>query len=126
MASRGPGWNNATTATPSPVKHVSLDQAHTCAALESGAVKCWGDAEYGAIGSGDNDDLGNQPGEMPPPDVNLGGSVVALAVGQLFNCALMQNNAVRCWGYNTHGSLGYGHTNHIGDEPGEMPPPFLF
>ena len=36
---------------------------------------------------------------------------------------VLAGGTVRCWGYGAVGALGYGNTENIGDEPGEMPPP---
>ena len=30
---------------------------------------------------------------------------------------------VHCWGANYQAQLGVGHTNNLGDAPGELPPP---
>ncbi len=35
-------------------------------------------------------------------------------------CALLDNDQVKCWGYNAYGQLAYGHRNSIGDNVNEM------
>eukprot|EP00854_Cymbomonas_tetramitiformis_P002294 gene2294-3015_t len=59
---------------------------------------------------------------MPPADVELGGTAEQLAVGFSHTCALMVGGAVRCWGGNSDGQLGLGHTASVGGAGGQMPP----
>lgn len=106
------------------VKRVAYG-AHTCAILESGAVRCWGDNLGGGLGYGHTEALGDQPGELPTPDVLLGGPAIEIAVAGSYTCAVLVGGDVRCWGYGKDGNLGYGNYQSIGDMPGEMPPPVV-
>jgi alpha-tubulin suppressor-like RCC1 family protein len=97
---------------------------HSCALLDDGTVKCWGDNGSGRLGYGDQADRGDQPGEMgnalPPVDLGAGRIVTAIATGRLHTCALMENGSVKCWGSGGNGRLGSGATADLGDNPGEM------
>lgn len=97
---------------------------HVCARMVGGKVRCWGYNGFGQLGLGHVNSIGDAPGEMPPPDVNIGGAADEIIIGGYFTCAL-QAGALRCWGQNDHGQLGLGHKNAIGDQPGEMPPPLV-
>jgi cysteine-rich repeat protein len=96
----------------------------SCALARSGAVKCWGDNSYGALGLGDTEPRGDQPGEMGDalPTVNLGSGRRAIRVvaGDRSACAILDDGSLKCWGGNDWGTLGLGDTNNRGDEPGEM------
>lgn len=97
---------------------ISSGDVHTCALLESGAVRCWGQNVYGQLGYGDTQDIGDDESPADAGDVDLGSPALSIATGKFHTCALLDTGAVRCWGYGTFGSLGYGSTALIGnDEP---------
>lgn len=103
---------------------LSASLFHTCARLDNGSVKCWGAGNFGQLGLGDNTIRGNEPGEMGDalPAVNLGTGRTALDIetNSEHTCARLDNNTVKCWGYNNTGQLGLGDNNNRGDGPGEM------
>jgi alpha-tubulin suppressor-like RCC1 family protein len=100
---------------------------HTCALLNDGTVKCWGgdSNSSGAVGLGDTNSRGDNPGEMGDnlPVVNLGTGKTAVAIsshGGYHTCALLNDGTVKCWGANESGQLGLGDIANRGDGPGEM------
>ena len=105
-----------------PAAQLAVGYLHNCALMQDGAVRCWGFGMNGRLGNESTSSVGLGPGDMPPVPVKLGGPAVQVVVGEAHTCALMENGAVRCFGYNAFGQLGQGHKNDIGDEPGEMPP----
>ncbi len=50
--------------------------------------------------------------DVTPPEPN---APIQLALGAFHSCALWRDGQVQCWGRNTYGELGYGHTDNIGD-----------
>ena len=103
------------------VVQISAGGGHTCALLNTGKVRCWGRCDYGQLGYGNENDIGD--GETPASagDVNVGGTVVQISAGSQHTCALLNTGKVRCWGYGEYGQLGYGNENDIGDDNGETP-----
>ncbi len=89
---------------------------HTCALLESGKVRCWGDNKFGQLGYGHTRDIGDDELPMTAGDIYLGRPATGLAAGSYHTCAVVEDSGVRCWGYNMHGQLGYGHGRNIGDD----------
>jgi alpha-tubulin suppressor-like RCC1 family protein len=86
--------------------------SHACALLSSGAVECWGDNRYGALGnvSGQSTIGSAYYSPMPVPVLNLTGAT-AIAAGSSHTCALLSDGTVKCWGFNDNGELGDGTTN---------------
>jgi cysteine-rich repeat protein len=89
---------------------------HTCALLNTGAVRCWGRNDYGQLGYGHTTLIGDDEFPSVAGDVDLGGTATQITAGELHTCALLDNGAVRCWGLNSDGQLGYGHNQPIGDD----------
>ncbi|MCB9753386.1 MAG: hypothetical protein H6713_25885 [Myxococcales bacterium] len=105
-----------------PALDVHAGIGHVCARLDGLGVKCWGGGAQGALGSGSLANIGVAPGEMAALDpVDLGGLTdAALTSGRWTSCALSEDGAIKCWGYNNYGQLGLGDLLDRGDEPGEM------
>jgi alpha-tubulin suppressor-like RCC1 family protein len=102
---------------------VDAGSAHTCALLDNGSIKCWGENSNGTLGLGSETDRGDAAGEMGDnlPTVNLGTGRTATAItaGGGYTCALLDNATVKCWGLNSHGQLGLGDVATRGDDLGE-------
>ncbi len=96
----------------------------TCAILDNFGIKCFGRSNFGQLGYGNLNSLGDGGGEMGDTLalVNLGSgrTVLTFAPGGSHSCAVLDNDAIKCWGRSNFGQLGYGNTNSLGDGPGEM------
>lgn len=81
-------------------------------------MKCWGNNGLAQLGIGDTQNRGDGSGEMggnlPAVDLGTGRTAVAIAAGQVHTCAVLDNGAVRCWGRNGLGRLGFGDTENRG------------
>ena len=97
---------------------------HSCALLDDGSVKCWGQNASGDLGLGDTAVRGDGPGEMgnnlPAVALGSGRTAEAVTAGHEHTCALLDNATVKCWGDNSAGQLGLGDTVDRGDGAGEM------
>lgn len=102
---------------------VSAGQNHSCALLDDGTVKCWGYNGFGQLGINSTSQIGDNATEMGnaliPADFGSGVKAVEITTGKNHSCARLENGSVYCWGENGSGQLGQGHTDHIGDQPGE-------
>ena len=90
---------------------VSTGQQYACAVLDNASLYCWGNAEYGRLGTASqSNDLGGQSWTDDPTYVDLGGvGVIAVSAGgQGTTCAILQNQSLYCWGDNSHGQVGDG------------------
>jgi alpha-tubulin suppressor-like RCC1 family protein len=82
---------------------------HTCARLDTGAVKCWGRNVRGQLGLGDTTDRGYYPNQMGDalPAVVLGsGTVLQVMAGLDHNCVRFADGTIKCWGDNEYGQIG--------------------
>ncbi len=97
--------NWATPGNSVPVlTQVSSGAQHSCAILDDGSVKCWGDNSFGQLGDGTRND------HLEPEKVTLpiGKKAVEISAGSYYSCAILDDGSVRCWGDNSYGQLGDG------------------
>ena len=95
----------------------------TCVVLDNGKLKCWGNNGYGQLGYEDITDRGDNPGDMAALNtINLGAGRTARAVDTsgTTTCAILDTKALKCWGDNTVGQLGYEDLVERGSNPGDM------
>lgn len=84
---------------------LSVGSEHSCAALQDGSVKCWGQKSYGQLGAGANyySDLAKVP-PITVPGISQASDV---KVGLHFGCARTGSEGkLECWGINDEGQLG--------------------
>lgn len=102
----------------------TLTDSHSCAVLSNSRVKCWGGNSFGQLGLGDLDSRGDDPRDMGThlDFVDLGTNHTAkqVATGGLHTCAILDDDTVKCWGYNYYGQLGIENTDNKGDDANEM------
>jgi alpha-tubulin suppressor-like RCC1 family protein len=90
-------------------KAIAAGSGHTCALLNDDSVKCWGDNAYGQLGLGDS---GSGTRRLAPAETPValgeGRTAKAIAAGPRHTCALLNDDSVKCWGWNQYGQLGLG------------------
>lgn len=106
--------------------HIAAGQERTCALGGDGRVRCWGENLWGYLGQGDvrgdqGDELGEMGSALAPVDLGTEHAPIAsLHTYGRSTCAVFEDRRVKCWGANTHGQLGLGHEDDIGDDPAEL------
>jgi len=109
-----------------PINAVALAAGddHTCAIISNGNTICWGRNDHGELGQGTTENnVGDEPNEMAsvvPVDFGGGHKAIEIAAGQEFTCARLDDNTVKCWGFNNVGQLGQGNTTTLGRAAGEV------
>ena len=99
-------WASSVGGTLSGVVAITGGDHFSCALLNTGEVKCWGENDSGQLG-----DISTVNRYTPvyvkasPTGGNLTG-VIALASGGDHVCALLNTGEVKCWGNNYYGQLG--------------------
>lgn len=97
------------------VTQISAGESHTCALLDTGGVRCWGNGFGGRLGLGNTDHVGDDELPSSVAEIDIGGTAIQISAGGEHTCALLDDHAVRCWGVGVYGALGYGNTQTIGD-----------
>ena len=91
------------------VTQVACGFRYTCVGFDNGGMKCFGENDYGQLGYGHTDNIGDEPLEMGGrlPFVDLGGQdVVQVALGYSHSCVLLAGGTVKCFGEGGYLGLG--------------------
>jgi cysteine-rich repeat protein len=107
-----------------PVAQVCAGASHSCALTTLGDVYCWGQDQFRVMGTGRAGHIGDNESVAsvgPVPVVNPRERaeqlrVQVLACGGASTCVIMNNGAMRCFGENDEGELGYGSQTWMGDD----------
>jgi alpha-tubulin suppressor-like RCC1 family protein len=102
----------------SGVTGTAAGQDHACALLGS-TVKCWGHAQYGALGDGNNPYVQSNPVVFGASPIN------AIGAGGSFTCGITTGGQIYCSGSNYFGRLGRG-GNDLSSPDLVMTDPSLF
>ena len=83
---------------------ISAGQDYTCALLADGTARCWGDNQFGQLGS----PIFAVGGyiNVPVPVAGLTGATQIIA--GTHSCTLQADGGIKCWGFNYLGDLGHG------------------
>lgn len=106
---------------------------HSTCALGDGRLRCWGIDFNHRLGYSlpepcecvgtptDECCVGDDEVPAAAGDVEVGGFVSQVAMEFDVTCVLLEQGAVKCWGDNFAGRLGYGHEDPVVELPAELP-----
>ncbi|MBE2197538.1 MAG: hypothetical protein IAE79_02935 [Anaerolinea sp.] len=80
---------------------ISVGGLHSCALMEDGSIRCWGDNRHGQLGDGTTTNR-----NVPVTVLANGKTFTAVAAGGGHTCALTDERLAQCWGHNGNGQLG--------------------
>lgn len=87
-----------------PATSVSAGDGRVCATASSGAARCWGSGDHGALGTG----TAVSVAAIPTTPLGLGSGVRSVSAGGGQVCAVTTSAGALCWGENAFGQLGAG------------------
>lgn len=86
----------------------------SCALLVDGLVSCWSGLPY--AGHGIDEPVGDDETPASVGPIALPGLSRAISADTYHACAIVEGGELYCWGLNTLGQLGLGHTRTVGDD----------
>ncbi|MAK78181.1 MAG: hypothetical protein CL992_02785 [Euryarchaeota archaeon] len=101
----------------SEVWSVAADGHQTCAIMVNGSLWCWGLNSQGQLGIGTTEKM------YTPQPVDLGPDryATAVTIGNSHTCAITNDSAILCWGWNNFGQLGTNSSSSSELSPQEVP-----
>ena len=90
--------------------------SHTCARTAAEGLACWGDGDFGLLGTGV---VSGAPDALTPATVTTAGTPIAgkaigtLVAGGYHNCVVTTDGIAACWGFNGYGQIGIGSSTNV-------------
>ena len=84
-------------------KAISTGGSHTCAILNDGSLKCWGNNGNGQLGYEDTTQR-NAPETTMVVNLGSGKTAKAISAGGGYTCAILNDDSLKCWGSNGFGA----------------------
>ncbi|MDP6235895.1 MAG: hypothetical protein QF364_08640, partial [Candidatus Poseidoniaceae archaeon] len=75
---------------------VTAGQSYTCAILDNGDLKCWGEDVYGQLGDGGSTNTNLNTPSSTAIDLGTGRTAVAVTAGDAHTCAILDNGDESC------------------------------
>ena len=94
---------------------------HNCVLFSNKKMKCWGQNNYGQLGLGHTNHIGDDETLLSQGFVNLGSNALQISLGLEHTCALLADKNIKCWGWGGQGLLGPG-TEPIEPDPSLLEP----
>jgi alpha-tubulin suppressor-like RCC1 family protein len=97
-----------------PARKIVAGETHTCALMETGFMRCWGDDSNHQIGNAAHQSI-SDPSALG--DIVTGDEVADIGLGDQHTCALLVDGQLKCWGRGVEGQLGNGGSNFVTTPP---------
>ena len=121
LASNFVNLGNKSNGQPIRVVKVATGEYLTCALTDEKKVKCWGPNTDGSLGFESPASWAAQyPYVIDHVLLGTGRTAKDIAVGSRHACAVLDNDQIKCWGYNAFGQLGLEDAISRGANAGDM------
>lgn len=90
------------------IRHITVGYHYTCAIASDHKAYCWGQNQFGQLGSGHTDQYRTTPVAVSMSGELAGKTMRQIAGGGYHTCAIASDNNAYCWGYGGNGQLGNG------------------
>ena len=100
---------------------LAAGRQHTCALLDDGTARCWGDNEFGQLGDGTTMPHGDPSPVVSPDGSGVLSGIAELSGGTRNTCARTTDGRLFCWGDDSIAQLGLGMTGPAAVRPVEVP-----
>lgn len=109
------------TYTPKGVIAVTTGGIHSCALQSDSTVFCFGNNNFGQLGSNPGESIGDDETTESHSALDLGFEAASVVASNTSTCAISKAGEAKCWGSGAMGKLGQQDTSNIVDGLAQLP-----